>query len=99
MTPESAPLIGRAADPDPLDTLLRQIAERAVDARARAWARRLLERGESATGSAAAAHTQRSHDSRETEEPPRENLLRRKGLRCHSNCAAPDAKQPGEAKP
>jgi hypothetical protein len=36
--------------PDPLDTLLRQIAERASSERARAWARRLLEQGEAATG-------------------------------------------------
>jgi hypothetical protein len=35
---------------NPLDALLLQLAERATSARARAWAGRLLERGEAATG-------------------------------------------------
>ena len=40
-----------SGDSSPLDVLLRQLAERAPSARARAWARRLLDDGERAAAS------------------------------------------------
>jgi hypothetical protein len=41
---------------NPLDSLLRQVAEKALSARVRTWARRLLEHGEPATSPALATN-------------------------------------------
>jgi hypothetical protein len=40
----------RKTDFNPLDALLRQLAQQVPSARTRAWARQLLERGEAAVG-------------------------------------------------
>ena len=50
-----------AAEPNPLDAMLRQIAEEAPSDRARAWARRLLTRGEAATGSVSSPPPRPTH--------------------------------------
>ena len=48
---DANPIVRSIPAPDPLDALLRQLAEQAPSARARAWAGRLIERGEAAAGS------------------------------------------------
>jgi hypothetical protein len=76
---------------NPLDTLLRQLADRAPSVRVRAWASRLLERGEAATGGTDAAHRERSQDSPDDGGAAREKQPRRSKQRCRSICTAPDA--------